>query len=108
MAEHYLDVTGLSCPFPILKAQKMLLTIPPGETLEILSTDPNAFIEFQAFCESSGHELLDMATIEAEIYRFVIKRAHEMHTNAPLSRGTLLKQPLHSPNYECSQKNLPR
>ena len=40
MADHTLDTKGLNCPLPILKARKALKDVGPGETLEILSTDP--------------------------------------------------------------------
>jgi tRNA 2-thiouridine synthesizing protein A len=75
MAEKMLDATGLSCPLPVLKARKALRDMAPGQTLELLATDPGALDEVPAFCDSVGHELLDTSTIEGNIYRFVIKKA---------------------------------
>ncbi len=73
MAERVLDATALSCPLPILKARKVLREMAPGQTLEVLSTDPVAVEDFPAFCQTSGHTLLDSSQIEGNVYRFVIK-----------------------------------
>lgn len=72
MAEVMLDARGLSCPLPILKAQKALRSMFPGQTLEVLSNDPASPENFQDFCASSGHTLLEVSNIEGNIYRFVI------------------------------------
>jgi tRNA 2-thiouridine synthesizing protein A len=73
MAEHTLDAKGLNCPLPILKARKALKDVPPGEILEVLSTDPGSVADFQAFCRQTGNELMESTTDES-VYRFLIKR----------------------------------
>jgi len=73
MADHLLDAKGLNCPLPILKARKALQDVPAGGTLEILATDPGSVADFQAFCRSTGNELLEHAT-EGGVYRFVLKK----------------------------------
>lgn len=75
MAEKMLDATGLSCPLPLLKARKALRAMEPGQTLELLVTDPAALDDVPAFCESAGHELLDTSEVEGNVYRFVIRNA---------------------------------
>ena len=72
MADLLLDTKGLNCPMPILKARKALNEIPTGGTLEILATDPGAVADFEAFCRTTGNELLE-STTEGNVYRFVIK-----------------------------------
>ena len=74
MADLTLDTQGLNCPLPILKTKKIMKDVPVGGTLEILATDPAADADFQAFCRTTGHELLE-STSDGEIFRFVIKRA---------------------------------
>jgi tRNA 2-thiouridine synthesizing protein A len=74
MAEHTLDAKGLNCPLPILKARKALKDVPPGEILEVLSTDPGSVADFQAFCRQTGNELME-STTEDSVYRFLIKRS---------------------------------
>ncbi len=73
MADQTLDAKGLNCPLPILRAKKALGTLPPGGTLEVLATDPGAVKDFEAFCRTTGHELVE-ATTEGNVYRFVLKR----------------------------------
>jgi len=74
MAEHVLNAEGLNCPLPILKAKKMLKTIPVGEVLEIRATDPGSVADFAAFCNQTGNELVSSST-EGGIFKFEIKRA---------------------------------
>jgi len=38
--DHELDVTGLNCPLPVLKAQKRLKSLKTGETLKIIAYRP--------------------------------------------------------------------
>ena len=74
MADHTLDAKGLNCPLPILKARKALKDVPPGEILEVLSTDSGSIADFQAFCRQTGNELME-STTEDSVYRFLIKRS---------------------------------
>lgn len=77
MAEKFLDVTGLSCPLPILKARKTLRDMTSGQTLEVHATDPASVEDFPIFCGVGGHQLLESSTIEGGIYRFVIKKGDQ-------------------------------
>ena len=77
MAERTLDATGLGCPLPVLKARKALRSMEPGQTLELLTTDPGALDDIPDFCLSAGHELLDTSRVEGDVYRFVIKASGE-------------------------------
>ncbi|WP_343079080.1 sulfurtransferase TusA family protein [Ostreiculturibacter nitratireducens] len=72
MADQVLDARGLNCPLPILKAKKALKELPTGGTLEIQATDPGAVKDFEAFCRTTGNELLS-SNAEGGIYTFVIK-----------------------------------
>ncbi len=69
-----LDARGLSCPLPVLKAQKRLRGMPPGSRLLVLATDPKAPGDFANFCEASGHRLLDSGE-ESGVFRILIERA---------------------------------
>ena len=56
-ADKTLDVRGLMCPLPVLKARKALKRLAPSTTLEVLATDPAAVIDFKHFCETTPFEL---------------------------------------------------
>jgi tRNA 2-thiouridine synthesizing protein A len=73
MTDQLLDTKGLNCPLPILKARKALKAVPAGGTLEILATDPGSVADFQAFCRTTGNELLEQAQ-DNGVYRFVLKK----------------------------------
>jgi tRNA 2-thiouridine synthesizing protein A len=73
MATQTLDVKGLNCPLPILKAKKALKDLPTGGTLQVLATDPGAVKDFEAFCRTTGNELVE-STVDGKVYSFVIKR----------------------------------
>jgi tRNA 2-thiouridine synthesizing protein A len=73
MADQLLDVKGLNCPLPILRAKKALNNLTVGKTLEVLATDPGAAKDFEAFCRTTGNELVESKT-EGKTFRFVIKR----------------------------------
>ena len=69
-----LDASGLKCPLPVLKARKAMKSLASGDTIRVLATDPSALQDFPAFCETTGHELLE-AVEEKGRYRFLIRKA---------------------------------
>ncbi len=69
-----LDLCGLKCPLPILRAKKALRAMPPGAMLEILATDPLSPVDFAAFCEASGDALTESFETDG-VFRFLIRRA---------------------------------
>ncbi|MCB1883865.1 MAG: sulfurtransferase TusA family protein [Geminicoccaceae bacterium] len=73
MAEAELDARGLSCPLPVLKAQKRLRDLPGGGRLLVRTTDPKAPDDFRHFCAERGHRLVDLAA-EGEGHRIVIEK----------------------------------
>ncbi len=73
MVDQVLDVKGLNCPLPILRAKKALKDMPTGATLEVLATDPGSVKDFEAFCRTTGNELV-ASKVEDKVYSFVIKR----------------------------------
>ena len=44
-----LDVTGLQCPMPLLKAKRALNVMAPGERLRVLATDQGSVRDFRVF-----------------------------------------------------------
>lgn len=73
MADIVLDATGLKCPLPVLKAAKALRSLPAGGVIEVLATDPGAEEDFQAFCRTGGHELIEQSRA-GDALRFVIRK----------------------------------
>lgn len=57
IAEHRYDARGLVCPLPVLKARKILLSLPAGAILRVSVTDKSSPHDFRLFCAESGHRL---------------------------------------------------
>ena len=73
MSETILDVKGLTCPLPVLKANKALRGMAAGARLTVLATDPASVADFNAFCRETGHALVAFSEDQGS-YRFVIRK----------------------------------
>ena len=73
MSDTVLDVRGLNCPLPVLKANRALRNLPAGARLRVLATDRASVTDFQVFCRETGHALVSFAD-ENGIFSFTIKR----------------------------------
>ena len=88
MSETVLDVQGLSCPLPVLKANKALRGLPPGARLTVLATDPASVKDFNAFCRETGHALVAFSEAQG-VFRFVIRRRDEAAAAPSKAEGSL-------------------
>ncbi len=68
-----LDARGLKCPMPIVKTAQQIKTVPQGELLEVLATDPGSVADFAAWSRSTGNEMVE-STAQDGVYRFVLRR----------------------------------
>ncbi|WP_158745497.1 sulfurtransferase TusA family protein [Acidisphaera sp. L21] len=75
-AETLLDVKGMNCPLPVLRANRALRALAPGENLRVLATDRAAVADFRSFCRETGHKLVSFSE-EAGIFSFTIRRRAE-------------------------------
>ena len=73
MSETTLDVKGMNCPLPVLRANKALRGLEAGDRLVVLATDRAAIADFQSFCRETGHALVAWSE-EAGALRFVIRK----------------------------------
>lgn len=68
-----LDVQGLQCPLPVLRANRALRSLAAGDELRVLASDPAAPADFAAFCRTAGHTLV--ASDETDgVFSIVIKK----------------------------------
>lgn len=59
-ADQVLDVKGLNCPMPLLKAQKAIKAMDAGQVLKIISTDRGSIKDFQSWAKAGKSiELVD-------------------------------------------------
>jgi tRNA 2-thiouridine synthesizing protein A len=69
-----LDVRGLNCPLPILRAKKALGELQAGQVLKVMATDPGSVKDFQAFSRQTGNALLSSEAADKEFVFFMKKR----------------------------------
>ncbi|HVX98734.1 MAG TPA: sulfurtransferase TusA family protein [Pseudorhodoplanes sp.] len=55
--ETVLDLRGLRCPQPVLRAKKALRAVPLGGVLVLECTDPLTVIDVPHFVNQTGHRL---------------------------------------------------
>jgi TusA-related sulfurtransferase len=69
-----LDTCGLNCPLPILKAKKSLADMTSGQVIKVMSTDPGALRDFEAFAKQTGNELLAQETVGDRFHIWMKRR----------------------------------
>jgi tRNA 2-thiouridine synthesizing protein A len=73
--EIILDLRGLRCPQPVLRAKKAMRDVPVGGTLVLECTDPLTVIDVPHFVNQTRHELTKQAR-DDDIYIFKIVKRH--------------------------------
>lgn len=68
-----LDVKGMLCPMPVIKAKQAISQVPVGGLLEVIATDPAAKEDIPAWVRRAGHDLISMQQ-ENETFKFYVKR----------------------------------
>jgi tRNA 2-thiouridine synthesizing protein A len=71
--EEELDLSGLLCPLPVLKARKRLEAMAAGEILKVIATDPMSATDMAHFCNEQGHALVEQS-VAGEALTFRIRR----------------------------------
>ena len=73
-----LDVRGLSCPMPLLKAHREIGALEPGQLLKVLATDHGSVADFQGWVKIVKHvELVEQETESIDgtsVYVHYVKR----------------------------------
>ena len=73
-SNNVLDAKGLACPMPIVRTKKAINAIASGEVLEVHVTDKGAAVDFPAWANAGGHEILEQ-TDDAGVLKIFIKKA---------------------------------
>lgn len=79
MASRQLDVKGLKCPVPIVRAKKEIDQMQAGDVLEVLATDPGSVSDFQGWAKTSKLAVLKEQRTEKDpagkdVYVHVLER----------------------------------
>jgi len=60
MSHHILDARRILCPMPVIKTQDLVATLAPGDTVEVICTDPGATNDVPAWSRINGHKVLNI------------------------------------------------
>ena len=74
MTETSLNLRGLKCPLPALKARKALSRMAPGDVLVLECTDPLTAIDIPNLVRETG-DVLEQSARDAALYVFRIRKA---------------------------------
>lgn len=71
-----LDVRGLTCPMPLLKAKQALNKLDAGAQLRVQATDPGSVRDFEVFAKQSGHQLLSsqVQAGDPEVFIYLLEK----------------------------------
>ena len=72
-ADIELDLSGLSCPMPLLKAKLALNAMEKEQILKIIATDSASEREFRMFARQSDKEILEFKR-DNQAYLYWIKK----------------------------------
>ncbi len=71
--KYTVDVRGLTCPAPLLKARQGLNEVSIGECIEVLATDKSTVRDFHRMVELTEHKLISFQETE-QVYRYVLEK----------------------------------
>ena len=72
-ADSKLDTSGKCCPMPIVETNVAMKKINSGDILEIIATDPGTLTDIPAWCERTGHTLVESGKSEGGFLFYVKK-----------------------------------
>ncbi len=88
-----IDVSGLCCPGPIVRLKQAMDETAVGQRVRITSTDPGFVADVEAWCQSTGNQLIDSHRAQGS-YSAVVERgactageACPTHTGEGARRG---------------------
>lgn len=68
-----LDLSGLECPMPLLKAKLALNGMKSQQILKVVATDPGSEKDFHMFAKQSNHEILDFQKNDSAYFYWIRK-----------------------------------
>ncbi|MCP4787411.1 MAG: sulfurtransferase TusA family protein [Fuerstiella sp.] len=59
-AEREIDLTGLRCPMPIVRLNKLMKDLGAGEEFTAVADDPAFCLDVASWCRKTGQELVSV------------------------------------------------
>ncbi|MCC7058669.1 MAG: sulfurtransferase TusA family protein [Burkholderiaceae bacterium] len=92
-----LDLSGVSCPGPILGAKKLVMELAMGEVLLLISDCPATSDELHTWAERTGNEVVRAERLDSGATGYYVRRGQhcEPHANVTLDmRGSSCPGPI--------------
>ncbi len=75
-ADKELDLSGLSCPLPIVMTSETVKKMENGKVLKVISTDPGFERDLWNWARQTGNEILSVEREGSKTVAYVKKRSH--------------------------------
>jgi len=69
------DLTGLRCPMPIVRLNKIMKELSPGETCVVTADDQAFCPDVEAWCNKTGNELVECETASSRFTATIRKQS---------------------------------
>lgn len=68
MAHYELDARRMFCPMPVIRTQDRVNQLQPGDTLQVVATDPGVLNDIPAWCRINGHKVISSHEADDEVF----------------------------------------
>ena len=72
-ADIEIDLSGLKCPMPLLKAKLALNSMDSTQVLKVVATDPSSEKDFYMFVNQTDHQILDFQKDDSAYFYWIKK-----------------------------------
>ena len=72
-ADIEIDLSGLQCPMPLLKAKLALNRMDSTQVLKVVATDPSSEKDFHMFVDQTDHQILDFQKDDSAYFYWIKK-----------------------------------
>jgi tRNA 2-thiouridine synthesizing protein A len=72
-ADIEIDLSGLQCPMPLLKAKLALNSMNSSQVLKVVATDPGSEKDFHMFADQTDHQILGFQKDDSAYYYWIKK-----------------------------------
>ena len=72
-ADIEIDLSGLQCPMPLLKAKLALNSMDSAQVLKVVASDPSSEKDFYMFVNQTDHQILDFQKDDSAYFYWIKK-----------------------------------
>lgn len=75
--DEVLDLTGISCPGPLLRLKQKFEHLSEGRIIKVIASDPGFYKDSKAWCDRTGNQLLQRTRDKGNVIAFIQKKKKE-------------------------------